>query len=838
MAQTGINLRDRGVKMPAHTRTTRWSLICLVVLTVLPYLARPAPVLGKTEVKPASLSGGGGESQSASFLVNDTVAQGPVGPLATGGGMELLDGFWRAAILPAEGDTMPPATVSSLQAVAGDEQVHLSWVNPGDQDFAKTVIRYSTSGYPGTPVQGTAVENGFGGVFEGEPGATDSFTHEGLTNGTTYFYTAFAFDSSSNYSSGVITSATPFDVDPPLAVAQFSTQGGDTTVTLRWTNPADTDFDHTLIRYSTSGYPTGPASGLAVENGNNGMFGNTPASVDSFVHTGLTNGLTYWYTAFAGDEVPNYASGVTAFATPSDEDPPSEVIAFSAEGADTTVVLRWTNPADADFDHTLIRYSTVEYPSGPTDGSPVENGAGGKFKNAPASADSFYHTGLTNGTVYYYAAFAGDEVPNYSEIVGDMATPVDTLPPAPVASFAAVARNDGTVKLRWTSSADPDVHGVHIRYSDQGYPADETDRLYVDNGAGGMFVAAPAEADSFIQTGLTSGTMYFYAAFAYDEADNFSSGVTATATPHDEVAPVLDVSVFQNPYLTNHLDIFTIPTEAILDTSLVVVCAGSTLEMEVVDPAERVYRGDYDLYTAGLVSIRASGRDVNHNWGWTERTFTSTYIFAGAGGVARSADGLCSLKIPGSSAGNDMYVLVFQNLNEGEVVYKLSPAVAFDDYVEISIAFGEEIHSPEHLAIARVGEAAAVPLESYIVKGENRVVAHVNKLGSFRLLWRPDIETPAYGDGDLMVLQNVPNPFLGSTTIGFEMPRLGTVKIDIVSVDGRIIRNLLDGTVLPGRRSVEWDGRDASGNRVASGVYLYRVCTDSRIITRKMILLR
>ena len=250
--------------MQALSRTTRWFLIGLLVLSVIPLLARPAPALGQAQAVPEAVSGGGGESQSSSFVIYDTIAQGPVGPSAAGGGTTLLDGFWGAAILPAKGDTMPPATVASFQALAGDEQVSLSWVNPGDADFAKTVIRYSTAGYPGTPVAGTAVENGLGGVFEGDAAMADTFAHYGLTNDVTYYYTAFAFDTRYNYSSGVIASAMPFDADPPLAVAQFAAEGSDTTVILRWTNPADADFDHTLIRYSTSDYPAGPTGGHVV----------------------------------------------------------------------------------------------------------------------------------------------------------------------------------------------------------------------------------------------------------------------------------------------------------------------------------------------------------------------------------------------------------------------------------------------------------------------------------------------------------------------------------------------------------------------------------------------
>lgn len=80
-------------------------------------------------------------------------------------------------------DETPPADVSGFTAVAGDGEVELSWSNPTDPDFAGVVIRFRTDTYPTSPTDGQEAYKGSG----------ESFTHTGLTNGTTYYYTIFTY---------------------------------------------------------------------------------------------------------------------------------------------------------------------------------------------------------------------------------------------------------------------------------------------------------------------------------------------------------------------------------------------------------------------------------------------------------------------------------------------------------------------------------------------------------------------------------------------------------------------------------------------------------------------
>jgi flagellar hook assembly protein FlgD len=66
----------------------------------------------------------------------------------------------------------------------------------------------------------------------------------------------------------------------------------------------------------------------------------------------------------------------------------------------------------------------------------------------------------------------------------------------------------------------------------------------------------------------------------------------------------------------------------------------------------------------------------------------------------------------------------------------------------------------------------------------------------------------------------------------------GRVSLRIYDVTGELMRTLVDGTVTPGQKSARWDGTDARGNSVSSGVYFYRLRAGSKTLTRKMVFLK
>ena len=86
--------------------------------------------------------------------------------------------------------------------------------------------------------------------------------------------------------------------------------------------------------------------------------------------------------------------------------------------------------------------------------------------------------------------------------------------------------------------------------------------------------------------------------------------------------------------------------------------------------------------------------------------------------------------------------------------------------------------------------------------------------------------------------QNYPNPFNPSTNISFTLPASAQARIEVYNVLGKLVAVPFDGMASAGENVVVWDGRDANGETVASGIYLYRLTTSSFTETKKMMLVK
>ncbi len=83
-----------------------------------------------------------------------------------------------------------------------------------------------------------------------------------------------------------------------------------------------------------------------------------------------------------------------------------------------------------------------------------------------------------------------------------------------------------------------------------------------------------------------------------------------------------------------------------------------------------------------------------------------------------------------------------------------------------------------------------------------------------------------------------PNPFNPRTTIKYDLPVAGAVRLAVFDVAGRLVRTLVEDSMPQGSHEAVWDGRDSTGREVGSGSYLARLEFGGRVETVRMGLVR
>jgi len=157
--------------------------------------------------------------------------------------------------------------------------------------------------------------------------------------------------------------------------------------------------------------------------------------------------------------------------------------------------------------------------------------------------------------------------------------------------------------------------------------------------------------------------------------------------------------------------------------------------------------------------------------------------------------------------------------------YSASPNASGDYYLPLAVGTYDVVAS----------------LESYETMMEIDVVIAPNQteIIDFELTYQPvseDEETivPAI----TTLSRNYPNPFNPTTTISYSLKENSKVSFNIYNLKGQLVKKLVDEDMNAGFHNVVWNGKNESGRNVSSGIYFYKLQSDSFEQTKKMILIK
>lgn len=91
---------------------------------------------------------------------------------------------------------------------------------------------------------------------------------------------------------------------------------------------------------------------------------------------------------------------------------------------------------------------------------------------------------------------------------------------------------------------------------------------------------------------------------------------------------------------------------------------------------------------------------------------------------------------------------------------------------------------------------------------------------------------------DYSLKQNYPNPFNPSTIIEYTIPEKSFVSLKIYDILGREIKTLVSSEKLSGIHRIQWNGDDNTGNKVSTGIYIYKLVAGKYSSTKKMMLMK
>ena len=104
--------------------------------------------------------------------------------------------------------------------------------------------------------------------------------------------------------------------------------------------------------------------------------------------------------------------------------------------------------------------------------------------------------------------------------------------------------------------------------------------------------------------------------------------------------------------------------------------------------------------------------------------------------------------------------------------------------------------------------------------------------------WEEEASYLEHTGAKVLLFDNYPDPFNPSTTIRYSLGEGNHVTLTVYNMLGQAVKTLVDQFESAGSREAIWDGSNDFGQKVASGMYLYRISAGNFTATKRMFLLK
>jgi hypothetical protein len=350
-----------------------------------------------------------------------------------------------------------------------------------------------------------------------------------------------------------------------------------------------------------------------------------------------------------------------------------------------------------------------------------------------------------------------------------------------------------------------------------------------------MFADTTNDTTIVIGTALSEG-FYFW---RVDAEDGYGgSRVSNTGFFRiDLTDPTISLGILRSTVLQSYMDVYVYAGERLTSvTGTLTLGTPTNVTFTALPGQPRLYSAPYKLTQDGTLNISVTGTDSAGNDAVLARDYVVVGIELNKTFILE-ADGL---QIRGTGRGSGYLVARKDEaaFETGSAIIALTAVdMVTDDAVRgmtLSVAYDGSTFDDERkvgLYVEREGQWQYVGGEG----SGGMLSVHVSEPAFYRVMYNPDHEILPK---QVELAQNYPNPFNPTTTIRFGLPEDSPVRLTVFNILGQKIAELVNDDRTAGYHTVTWDGRNAIGQKVASGIYLYRLETRGLVTTRKMIMLK
>jgi hypothetical protein len=372
--------------------------------------------------------------------------------------------------------TTPPNTPSTLAATAvSTTEIDLAWTDNSNQ--TGFYIERSPDNSTWTQIASTT---------------STSYHDTGLSSATTYYYRICAYNAGGDSSYTSVSSATTQTPVPNAPTTLLATATSTSAISLSWTDNSSNETGFYVERSPDDSSWTQIAS--------------LGANVTTYNDSSLSSATTYYYRVRAYNAGGNSAYTNVSSAT-TQTPAPGVPTAFSATAVSTTEIdLAWTdNSNQTGF---YIERS-------PDNSTWTQIGS--------TTATSYHDTSLASSTTFYYRVRAYNAGGDSAYTSAMSATTLTPIPAAPT-TLVATANSTTQITIGWTDNSSNET-GFYIERSP-------------DNSTWTQIASVAANSTSYINTGLSASTAYYYRVRAYNAGGDSAYTNVANATTLTPIAAV------------------------------------------------------------------------------------------------------------------------------------------------------------------------------------------------------------------------------------------------------------------------------------------------------------